>query len=41
MKIKELNSLIELYFKKCDEVDPEKPFLKWLKPGKQIIIGVT
>ncbi len=34
MKIDKLNSLVELYFKKCEEVDPDKPFLKWLKPGK-------
>jgi long-chain acyl-CoA synthetase len=34
MEIDKLNSLVELYFKKCDEVDPKKPFLKWLKPGK-------
>lgn len=34
MKIDKLNSLVELYFKKCDEVDPNKPFLKWLKPKK-------
>jgi long-chain acyl-CoA synthetase len=34
MKINKLNSLVELYFKKCDEVDPKKPFLKWLKPNK-------
>jgi len=34
MKIDKLNSLVELYFKKCDEIDPNKPFLKWLKPGK-------
>ena len=34
MEINKLNSLIELYFKKCDEVDKKKPFLKWLKPGK-------
>ena len=32
--IDKLNSLVELYFKKCEEVDPSKPFLKWLKPGK-------
>ena len=36
MEINKLNSLIELYFKKCDEVDSKKPFLKWLKTGKQI-----
>ncbi|MDA8676622.1 long-chain fatty acid--CoA ligase, partial [Candidatus Pelagibacter bacterium] len=34
MKIDKLNSLVELYFKKCEEVDPNKPFLKWLKPEK-------
>ena len=32
--IKEINSLTELYFEKCEEVNPKKPFLKWLKPGK-------
>ena len=34
MEIDKLNSLVELYFKKCSEVDSNKPFLKWLKPGK-------
>ena len=34
MKINEINSLVELYFKKTDEVDGKKPFLKWLKPDK-------
>ena len=34
MQINKLNSLVELYFKKCDEVDKKKPFLKWLEPGK-------
>ena len=34
MEIDKLNSLVELYFKKCEEVDPKIPFLKWLKPGK-------
>ena len=34
MEIHKLNSLVELYFKKCDEVDQKKPFLKWLKSGK-------
>ena len=34
MKIDKLNSLIELYFNKCEEVDNDKPFLKWLKPEK-------
>ena len=35
MEINKLNSLVELYFKKCDEVDSKKPFLKWLKPGEK------
>ena len=35
MEINKLNSLIELYFRKCEEVDHKKDFLKWLKPGKQ------
>ena len=34
MEIDKLNSLVELYFKKCEEVDPKRSFLKWLKPGK-------
>ena len=34
MEIDKLNSLIELYFKKCEEVNPKRPFLKWLKPNK-------
>ena len=34
MKINKLNSLVELYFKKCEEVNKKKPFLKWLKPGR-------
>jgi len=34
MKISKLNSLVELYFNKCNEIDANKPFLKWLKAGK-------
>ena len=34
MEINKLNSLVELYFKKCEEVDSNKSFLKWLKPEK-------
>ncbi len=34
MEINKLNSLVELYFNKCNETDNNKPFLKWLKPGK-------
>ena len=34
MELKKINSLVELYFSKCKEVDNNKPFLKWLKPGK-------
>jgi len=35
MDISKLNSLVELYFKKIEEVDGKRPFLKWLKPDKQ------
>ena len=35
MEISKLNSLVELYFNKCSEIDNNKPFLKWLKPGKK------
>ena len=35
MEISKLNSLVELYFKKAENVDAKKPFLKWLKPSKQ------
>ena len=31
MDISKINSLVELYFKKAQEVDEKKPFLKWLK----------
>ena len=34
MDIEKINSLVELYFKKLEEIDKEKPFLKWLKPNK-------
>ena len=34
MDISKLNSLVELYFKKIEEVDDKQPFLKWLKPDK-------
>ena len=36
MEINKLNSLVELYFKKCEEVDSHKPFLKLLKPEEPI-----
>ncbi len=35
MDISKLNSLVELYFKKTEEVDGKRPFLKWLKPDKR------
>ena len=35
MEINKLNSLVELYFKKYEEVDQKKIFLKWLKLGEQ------
>ncbi len=34
MRLSEINSLVELYFKKSEEIDGKKPFLKWLKPEK-------
>ncbi len=34
MDISKINSLVELYFKKAQEIDEKKPFLKWLKPDK-------
>ncbi len=34
MDISKLNSLVELYFKKTEEVDGKRPFLKWLKLDK-------
>ncbi len=35
MNISKLNSLVELYFKKIEEVDGKRPFLKWLKRDKR------
>ena len=34
MEIDKLNSLVELFFKKLEKIDNNKPFLKWLKPNK-------
>ena len=34
MKISKLNSLVELYFKKTENIDEKRPFLKWFKPNK-------
>ena len=34
MDISKLNSLVELYFKKIEEVEGNRPFLKWLKMDK-------
>ena len=34
MDVSKLNSLVELYFKKTEEVDGKRPFLKWLKHDK-------
>ena len=34
MKLSEINSLVELYFNKSEEIEGKKPFLKWLKPNK-------
>ena len=34
MDISKFNSLVELYFKKAEEVNGKRPFLKWLKSDK-------
>ena len=34
MDISKLNSLVELYFKKTENIDGKRPFLKWLKSNK-------
>ena len=34
MHLNKVNSLVELFFNKIDEVDKKKPFLKWLKKDK-------
>jgi len=34
MEIKKLDSLVELFFKKAEEIDPKRSFLKWLKLDK-------
>ena len=36
MNISKLNSLVELYFKKLEEIDSKKLFLKWLKEDKPL-----
>jgi|TARA_B100001093_G_scaffold352391_1_gene336857 long-chain acyl-CoA synthetase len=36
MEINKLNSLVELYFKKCKEIDQKKPFLQSLKTDEPI-----
>ena len=33
MNISEINSLVELYFKKVKQIDNKQPFLKWLNPN--------
>ncbi len=35
MKINQINSLVELYFKKKSQVEGQKPFLQWLKDNKR------
>ena len=35
MQINQINSLVELYFKKAEQIDGKRPFLKWLKPDKK------
>ena len=35
MQINRINNLVELYFKKAEQIDGKRPFLKWLKPDKK------
>ena len=32
MDVSKINSLVELYFKKVEQIDKKKPFLQWLNP---------
>ncbi len=32
MNVSKINSLVELYFKKVEQIDKKKPFLQWLNP---------
>jgi len=32
MDVSKINSLVELYFKKIEQIDKKKPFLQWLNP---------
>ncbi len=34
MEIKKINSLVDLYFKRLENINNEKPFLKWLKSDR-------
>ena len=36
MNPENLNSLVQLFFKKAKDLDENKPFVKWLKPGKSV-----
>ena len=35
MDVSKINSLVELYFKKVEQIDKKKPFLKWLNPNNK------
>ena len=39
MEVSKINSLVELFFKKLEEVDNTKSFLNSLKSEKQFIVG--
>ena len=32
MDVSKINSLVELYFNKVEQIDKKKPFLQWLNP---------
>ena len=33
MDVSKINSLVELYFRKIEQIDKKKPFLQWLNPN--------
>ena len=36
MNVRDINSLVELFFKKADKINKNKPFLEWLNPKNSL-----
>ena len=36
MNVRNINSLVELFFRKADEINKSKPFLEWLNPKNNL-----